>query len=233
LDNFDYCFVYYRKKMGQDIKLMVVGDGSVGKTCLLISYTTNSFPGEYVPTVFDNYNANAIVEGNPVNLGLWDTAGSEEYDTLRPLSYPGTDVFLVCFSIFSPESFENVIKKWYKEITEHAPDVPIILVGTKLDLRSKPEAIQSLKENNQEPTTPEKGEALAKKIGAKKYLECSALTQDGLARVFEEAVKVILFPSKEGDTTETGSHPDKKEKKKKTKEGGDKDKQKDPNCLIQ
>jgi len=219
--------------MGQDIKLMVVGDGSVGKTCLLISYTTNSFPGEYVPTVFDNYNANAIVEGNPVNLGLWDTAGSEEYDTLRPLSYPGTDVFLVCFSIFSPESFENVLKKWYKEITEHAPDVPIILVGTKLDLRAKPEAVQSLKENNQEPISTEKGEALAKKIGAKKYLECSALTQEGLARVFEEAVKVILFPSKEGEPTDTGAHADKKDKKKKSKEGSEKDKQKDPNCLIQ
>jgi len=219
--------------MGQDIKLMVVGDGSVGKTCLLISYTTNSFPGEYVPTVFDNYNANAIVEGNPVNLGLWDTAGSEEYDTLRPLSYPGTDVFLVCFSIFSPESFENVLKKLYKEITEHAPDVPIILVGTKLDLRAKPEAVQSLKENNQEPISTEKGEALAKKIGAKKYLECSALTQEGLARVFEEAVKVILFPSKEGEAIDTGAHTDKKDKKKKSKEGSEKDKQKDPNCLIQ
>jgi len=211
--------------MGQDIKLMVVGDGSVGKTCLLISYTTNSFPGEYVPTVFDNYNANAIVEGNPVNLGLWDTAGSEEYDTLRPLSYPGTDVFLICFSLFSPDSFHNVEKKWFKEITEHAPEVPILLVGTKLDLRTKQEAIQSLKENNQEPITTSQGEALAKKIGAKKYLECSALTQEGLAKVFEEAVKVILFPQKEEET-----------KEKKTTKGSkkeSKDKEKDPNCLIQ
>jgi len=222
--------------MGQDIKLMVVGDGSVGKTCLLISYTTNSFPGEYVPTVFDNYNANAIVEGNPVNLGLWDTAGSEEYDTLRPLSYPGTDVFLICFSLFSPESFDNIMKKWYKEITEHAPDTPIIIVGTKLDLRGKTEAIQNLKENNQEPISTEKGEALAKKIGAKKYLECSALTQEGLAKVFEEAVKVILFPNKSGeDATETNSSDNsKKNNKKNKKEKGEKgDKEKDPNCVIQ
>jgi len=190
--------------MGQDIKLMVVGDGSVGKTCLLISYTTNSFPGEYVPTVFDNYNANAIVEGHPVNLGLWDTAGSEEYDTLRPLSYPGTDVFLICFSLFSPESAMNVTKKWYPEIAEHAPDTPIVLVGTKMDLRSKPEAIQSLKDNNQEPITNEQGKMLAQKIGAKKYLECSALTQEGLSRVFEEAVRVILFPGKDDEPADEG-----------------------------
>jgi len=212
---------------------MVVGDGSVGKTCLLISYTTNSFPGEYVPTVFDNYNANAIVEGNPVNLGLWDTAGSEEYDTLRPLSYPGTDVFLICFSLFSPESYESITKKWYPEITEHAPDTPIIIVGTKLDLRSKPEAIQSLKENNQEPISTKKGEELAKKIGAKRYLECSALTQEGLAKVFEEAVKVILFPqATETEQPAAASTPDKLKKDKKDKRDkkpGDKDKE----CLIQ
>jgi len=218
--------------MGQDIKLMVVGDGSVGKTCLLISYTTNSFPGEYVPTVFDNYNANAIVEGNPVNLGLWDTAGSEEYDTLRPLSYPGTDVFLICFSLFSPESLESVTKKWYPEINEHAPDTPIILVGTKLDLRSKPEAIQSMKDNNQEPVTTKKGEELAKKIGAKRYLECSALTQEGLAKVFEEAVKVILFPQAAEAEPAAAAAPDKKKDKKEKKDkkaGGEKDK----DCLIQ
>jgi len=229
--------------MGQDIKLMVVGDGSVGKTCLLISYTQNSFPGEYVPTVFDNYNANAIVEGNPVNLGLWDTAGSDEYDTLRPLSYPGTDVFLICFSLFSPESFENVTKKWYKEITEHAPDTPIILVGTKLDLRGKPEAVSSLKENNEEPVTTEKGESLAKKIGAKKYLECSALTQEGLAKVFEEAVKVILFPANKStvETTEgSNDAPSPTEGKSKKGEGKSKkdktkggDGKKDGDCVIQ
>jgi len=174
---------------------MVVGDGAVGKTCLLISYTTNSFPGEYVPTVFDNYNANAIVDGIPVNLGLWDTAGSEEYDTLRPLSYPGTDVFLVCFSLFSPSSFEDVIKKWYPEIRQHMDTKPpIILVGTKMDLRNKPQAIESMRSSGEEPVSFEMGEQMRLELGAYKYLECSALTQEGLATVFEEAIRVVLFP---------------------------------------
>jgi len=178
--------------MGQDVKIMVVGDSNVGKTCMLISYTTNSFPGEYVPTVFDNYTANAIVEGHAVNLGLWDTAGSAEYNSLRPLSYPGTDVFIICFSLCDPETYDSVKNKWLKEIEEFNTKTPYILVGTKLDLRDNQDTIESLKERNQSPITTDKGNALAKEIQAFKYLECSALTQKNLPNVFEEAVKAVF-----------------------------------------
>eukprot|EP00461_Guttulinopsis_vulgaris_P001247 UN01247 len=174
------------------IKCVVVGDGAVGKTCLLISYTTNAFPGEYIPTVFDNYNANVMVDGRPINVGLWDTAGQEDYDRLRPLSYPQTDVFLICFSIISPYSFDNVKSKWWPEISHHAPGVPLILVGTKSDLRNDANMLQQLQAKGLSVITKEQAESRAREINAKQYMECSALTQEGLKAVFDAAISAAI-----------------------------------------
>jgi len=182
--------------MIQSIKLVVVGDGAVGKTCMLISYTSDSFPSTYVPTVFDNYTANVMVDNKTVSLGLWDTAGQEDYDRLRPLSYPQTDIFLICYSIANPTSYQNVRTKWWPEVQHHCPTARIILVGTKIDLRDDPETIAKLREQGQQPLTVAQGEALAKEIKAVEYMECSSLTQKGLKNVFDEALKVILFPDR-------------------------------------
>ncbi|KAI5626082.1 ras-like family member Ga [Silurus asotus] len=178
----------------QSIKCVVVGDGAVGKTCLLISYTTNAFPKEYIPTVFDNYSSEITVQSNPYCLNLWDTAGQEAYDRLRTISYPQTNVFIVCFSISSMTSFENIKLKWYPEVSKHCPNVPILLVGTKKDHRQDPEILQKLKEQKQSLVTQQQGKALAEEIKAVEYLECSALNQDGVKEVFIKAVEAFLNP---------------------------------------
>ncbi len=158
---------------------------------------------------FDNYSASVMVDNKPISLGLWDTAGQEDYDRLRPLSYPQTDVFLICFSIVSPSSFDNVKAKvripypssivhsltltaqWYPEIEHHAPGVPIILVGTKLDLRDDPEVREQLRQRKMSPISYEQAVQVAKEIRAVKYIECSALTQRNLKSVFDEAIKYV------------------------------------------
>eukprot|EP00823_Brevimastigomonas_motovehiculus_P002696 TRINITY_DN1625_c0_g1_i1.p1 TRINITY_DN1625_c0_g1~~TRINITY_DN1625_c0_g1_i1.p1 ORF type:complete len:238 (-),score=61.46 TRINITY_DN1625_c0_g1_i1:477-1157(-) len=179
------------------IKCVAVGDGAVGKTCLLISYTQNSFPFEYVPTVFDNYACNIMVDEKLVHLSLWDTAGQEDYDKFRPLSYPGSDVFLICFAISSNVSFENVRSKWAAEVEKHCPGVPLILVGLKADLRTDSQKIEELTKQGKALITVEQANALAKEIKAAKYMECSALTQEGLAEVFAEAIRnAMIFKDK-------------------------------------
>ncbi|NXA75474.1 RHOA protein, partial [Thryothorus ludovicianus] len=189
-------------------KLVIVGDGACGKTCLLIVFSKDQFPEVYVPTVFENYVADIEVDGKQVELALWDTAGQEDYDRLRPLSYPDTDVILMCFSIDSPDSLENIPEKWTPEVKHFCPNVPIILVGNKKDLRNDEHTRRELAKMKQavgfgllsraafvllqEPVKPEEGRDMANRIGAFGYMECSAKTKDGVREVFEMATRAAL-----------------------------------------
>lgn len=217
----------------RSVKCVVIGDGAVGKTSLLISYTTNTFPSDYVPTVFDNYtttvslrdpnysdpsstealaanpNANSTHSNEHLRvfkLNLWDTAGQEEYDRLRPLSYPQTDIFLICFALTERSSFRNVADKWLPELRANSNiesnelyakygTLPVLLVGTKADLLSG---------DDSDRITEEEIGALVQKLGVVGYAECSAMTQVGVREVFERAIDAVVFePERRAATTTT------------------------------
>ena len=123
------------------------------------------------------------------NLNFFDTGGGEDYHRLRPLSYPGTDIFLVCFSVAEPASFKNVKETWVPEIKHHCPNTPFILLGTKVDLRGDRATLDMLTEKQRELVSKEEGRRMAESLKAVKYLECSSLTREGVKNVFEEAIR--------------------------------------------
>ena len=127
-----------------------------------------------------------------MELGLWDTAGQEDYDRLRPLSYPDTNVILLCFSISSPDSLENIPERWIPEIKHFCPKVPVVLVGCKKDLRNDEETLSLLAADKKAPVSREEGEEMKTKIGAVGYQECSAKTKEGVREVFEVATRAAL-----------------------------------------
>ncbi|KAI9834161.1 MAG: Rho GTPase [Phylliscum demangeonii] len=198
-------------------KIVVVGDGGCGKTCLLISYSQGYFPEvrmllapsrnaarlgltpqqKYVPTVFENYITHTIhpPTGKTVELALWDTAGQEEYDRLRPLSYPETDLLFVCFAIDCPNSLENVMDKWHPEVLHFCPTTPVILLGLKSDLRTKRACVDLLKTQGLTPVTPEQGAAVAKQMSAT-YMECSSKEMSGVDEIFDLAVTMAVGDEK-------------------------------------
>lgn len=170
------------------MKTVLVGDGSVGKTCMVYSYAENKFPTDYVPTVFDTFTATVHVDGRPRTLELLDTAGQEDYERLRALSYHETDVFILCYSIVHHPSLENIERRWAPEIKRVSPGSHMILCGCKMDLRDDPVELQRLAQRGQTPVTTAEGERISRVIGADSFFECSALTQHGLKDVFDEAL---------------------------------------------
>lgn len=191
-----------------DIKCVVIGDGAVGKTCMLLSFTQNAFPQTYVATVFDNMEKMMAVDGKTVRLQLWDTAGQEEYDRLRNLCFPQSDLFLICYAVDSKASLKNVVDKWYPEIKQYrGPNVAVILVCTKIDLRDEfekaaknpslpAEEKQKVQQQLRSLVPHEEGEKVARELGLTRHVECSARTQKGLTEVFQTAVRCVLNPQK-------------------------------------
>ena len=175
-------------KMGDkatvDRKLVVVGDGACGKTCLLIVKAEGTFPKEYVPTVFENHVTYVDLPDVKVELALWDTAGQEDYAHIRPLSYDAAHVFLICCSVDNKDSFDNIKEKWVPEIKSHDAKCPIIIVACKGDMRGEGKALFAAEE----------GHALAASVGAVAYMECSARTKEGIEEVFLKATEVAHKP---------------------------------------
>ncbi|XP_045607317.1 cdc42 homolog [Procambarus clarkii] len=171
----------------RQLRIVVVGDGAVGKTSFLKAYTEGSFPMEYIPTIFDNYIE--CFQRNEENfiINFVDTAGQSDYDQLRPLSYKEISVCLVCFNVNSISTYENVKNKWLPEVRKHCgDDLPILLVGLQTDLRAA-----SAKDTT---VSREAAQKLAHSLGLVSYVECSAKTCAGCDHVIEMAIQAAISP---------------------------------------
>jgi len=170
------------------VKLVIVGDGACGKTSLLHVLKYGTFSKVHIPTVFDTYVHTVQVDGKTVELALWDTAGQEEYELIRIHSYSGANVILISFAIDTTDSLENVTSEWIEEVNKECPNVPIILVGLKKDLRP-----QEMQPNDNLFVHPREAEIVKSNIGARDYIECSALTGEGVQKVFDIATRAGLI----------------------------------------
>ncbi|KAL8687569.1 MAG: hypothetical protein Q9218_006298 [Villophora microphyllina] len=179
-------------------KLVIIGDGACGKTSLLSVFTLGYFPTVGV-SPSPPLSCNCRVDGKSVQLALWDTAGQEDYERLRPLAYAKAHVILIGFSIDTPDSLDNVKHKWVEEANERCPGVPIILVGLKKDLREDPLAQEEMRKKSLHFTTDSEGSNAGREIGARKYLECSSLTGEGVDDVFEAATRAALLTFEKGE----------------------------------
>ncbi|XP_033968013.1 rho-related GTP-binding protein RhoV-like [Pseudochaenichthys georgianus] len=187
-------------RLRDELSCMLVGDGAVGKTSMVISYIFNGYNSDYRQTAFDVFTGLVHVNGIPTRIKLIDTAGQEEFGHLRSLCYAHVDVFILCFSLVNPLSFENITSKWIPQIRAGNPTSPIVLVGTQSDLCTNVDVLVHLDQRGTSPVLFSRARRLAHRIRAHDYLECSALTQHNLKDVFDHAVSAAIKHRHTGNT---------------------------------
>ncbi|KAI5607323.1 rho-related GTP-binding protein RhoH, partial [Silurus asotus] len=170
---------------GMSVKCVLVGDCAVGKTALLVRFTSETFPDSYRPTVYENTGVDVFMDGVQISLGLWDTAGNDTFHQIRPMSYQQADVVLLCYSVANPSTLASIQQKWMAEVRQYLPRVPVLVVGTQTDHRE-------MGPYRDRCTTASEGKKVAHEIRAKGYLECSALINRGIQQVFECAVRTAV-----------------------------------------
>ncbi|XP_071504309.1 rho-related GTP-binding protein RhoN-like [Diadema antillarum] len=175
-------------------KVVMVGDSKSGKSALINAFVgRNDVVEIYKPTTFDRYTAFMEFEKYSIELNVWDTGGSAEYDFLRPLAYQDTDVIIICFDISEPSSLDRISLKWIPEIRKHCQTCHVILAGCKSDLRNNIDVMTRLTAKKLIPVSHHKGSTTAQQIKAVGYVESSARTNTaGVREVFEMAALATI-----------------------------------------
>lgn len=165
--------VYFRPT--EEAKIVMNGPAGGGKTSFLARAVTGEFQVNYVPTMVDafTWTERSDKYQQDVHLGIYDTFGRSDYDRLRPLIYPQTDLMVFCFDVMSRSMFESMFDKYLPEVNHHIPGTPIVLLGLKADLRDDPSALAKLAEHNVEIPTRKEIESRARKFNMQ-YFETSA-----------------------------------------------------------
>jgi Ras-related C3 botulinum toxin substrate 1 len=175
------------------IKVQVIGCEDRLRVDLVHTYCNGGWSGGYFPTTGGVPSHIDMVEDMEVNVEMWYPSNGEEYKKLRPLGYPDTDLFILCFSLVLPSSLEEVQKEWLPEVKEHCPDTPYILVGLLSDSRDSFEKhAEEYREKGWEPVPTAKGEEMKEAIGAQAYVECGARINYNVKKVFHTAIKIVL-----------------------------------------
>eukprot|EP01091_Cochliopodium_minus_P002764 TRINITY_DN1261_c0_g1_i1.p1 TRINITY_DN1261_c0_g1~~TRINITY_DN1261_c0_g1_i1.p1 ORF type:complete len:213 (-),score=43.99 TRINITY_DN1261_c0_g1_i1:135-773(-) len=177
------------------IKLLLIGDSGVGKSCLLLRFCDDSFTPSFITTIGIDFKIRTIeLEGKRIKLQIWDTAGQERFRTITTAYYRGAMGILLVYDVTDSKSFGN-IKNWIRNIEQHATEsVNKILVGNKCDIEDK-------------QVTKELGQKLANEYGIK-FLEASAKANINVDEAFislAKDIKARLIDNQEGDTGNNGN----------------------------